>query len=170
MNKIHPDRPILLKLGLALGMLLVATLACYTPWRKADAEREAISQVSLVEKEIHTPLDAVLLAETLSSRRDVHTAYAGMEQIYVTDHSCEEIVTEYRDTMTSIGWVAGSGSCDQAIWLIMVHHTYGARFTVWASPPEGSKLAEEWQHLREQYLDQTLYYVISSVGVEYEEP
>jgi hypothetical protein len=170
MSKIHPDRSILLKLGLALGMLLVATLACYTPWRKAEAEREAIVQFSLVEKEIHTPLDAVLLAETLSSRRDIHTAFAGMSRIYVSDHFCEEVVAEYRDAMTSIGWVAGSGSCDQVIWLMMVHHTYEARFTVRASPPEGSKLAEEWQHLQGQYLDQTLYYVNSNVGVEYREP
>ena len=142
-------------------------LACYTP-RQMQAEREAIAQFAVLEESIYVPPDATLLAEVHFSGRSHEYASAGMERVYASTLSCEEIVAEYLETMTDSGWTATiMANCDEVIWLSM-RNADGAYFAIESGPPEESRLSDEWQLLQEQY--EGLYYVLSNLTVWYEEP
>lgn len=150
---------------IAVGMLLVAATGCYTPWRKSQAEEEAIAQFAVLDESIHVPTDATLVAEAYFSERSSVHAFAGVERVYVTSRTCEEIITEYQQTMADSGWTLGAvGDCGGKVWLRMV--TSRAGFGIYAEPPQGSRLVREWGLLRDTH--ENLYYVISSFGVEYE--
>jgi hypothetical protein len=157
----------LLRPGIAAVILLIATLACYTP-RQIQAEREAITQFTFLEESIYVPHDAALLAEVHFSGHSHEYASAGVEQVYANPRSCEEIVAEYLEAMADLGWTATPvGSCDKVIWLNM-YSTSGGRLGIYAEPPQGSRLSDEWRLLQEQY--EGLYYVLSNLTVWYEEP
>jgi hypothetical protein len=150
---------------IVIGMnLLLATLACYTPWHKVQTEREAIAMFSTLESSIYKPPDAVLVAECYFNARSNIYAFAGVERIYAVPRACEDIVGEYEDAMVDSGWSMGSKSCDHSIWLDM--HTSNASFLLQAKPSEGSRLAEEWDRVSSQRGD--LYYMVASLGVLYE--
>jgi len=155
------------RLSIAVGALIVATLACYTP-RQIQAERRAISQFALLEESFYVPGDAILLAESYSSALHNEYASAGVVRIYASSCSCKEIVAEYRDAMTDSGWTATpTGNCDGVIWLNM-RSAVGAQLGIEAKPPEGSQLADKWRLLQEQY--EGLYYMSASLAVWYRQP
>jgi hypothetical protein len=106
-------------------------------------------------------------AEDHFSRRHNVYASAGASWIYmIPPRSCEEIVTEYQEVMTDLGWTTGpAGNCDKEIWLRMVNSDAG--FSMYGEPPEAFLSAEEWWLLQEQYEDEgLLYYVIVNVIVD----
>jgi hypothetical protein len=152
---------------IAAGILLIATLACYAPWQKAQAEREAVAQFAVLEESIYVPPDATLLAEAEFSGKSHEYASAGVIRVYTLSRSCKETVAEYQEVMTESGWTVATsmGSCDQVLWLKMYMSTRG-QFGLYAKPPKESPLAEEWLHLQKQY--EELYYVSSSSIVWYE--
>lgn len=157
----------LLRPIIAVGILLIAILACYTP-RQIQAEREAIAQFAVLEESIYVPPDAILLAEVYFSGYSHEYAGAGVERVYANPHSCEEIVAEYLEAMTDLGWTTTIvGNCDEVIWLSM-RNADGAYFAIESAPPEESRLSDEWQPLQEQY--EGLYYVLSNLIVWYEKP
>jgi hypothetical protein len=150
-----------------LGVLAVA-LACHTPWRKTAAEREAIAQLALMEETIYEPPDAVLLSEVRFSALNHEYAFAGIERIYATSRSCEEIATEYREAMAKLGWIAGSGDCSSQLWLAM--HTEQAQFSIEIDLSEDDRLREDWEHLQREQPDVSLYVVAASLAVMLEQP
>ena len=157
----------LLRPIIAAGILLIAMLACYTPWQ-IQAEREAIAQFAVLEESIYVPPDATLLAEVYSSGRSHEYASAGVVRIYTISRSCEEIIAEYKEAMTDLGWTATPmGDCSGPVWLNM-RTTTGAYFGIDAEPSEESQLSDEWRLLREQH--EGLYYMSASVFVWYEKP
>jgi len=152
--------------GIALGILLAVTLACYTPWEKTWAEKKVVAQFADLDETIYVPPDATLLAETYFSAQSHEYALAGANRIYTIPRPCEEIVAEYKQAMADSGWTAmPMGDCNGAVWLDM-RAADGAHFGIDAKPGEKSRLAEEWQILQEQY--DGLYYVMASTYVWYE--
>jgi hypothetical protein len=158
----------LLQLSAAIAILLTATLACYTPWQKARTERTAIAQLALNEKSVYVPSDVTLLAEFRSSEQNNVDAGAGVSRIYLTSHSCEELIEDYRKAMEISGWTLGSiYDCDGELWLNMVN--YHSTFIIKAAPSEDSPIIEEWRNLEEQNRDEgLLYYMIVNAIVDYE--
>jgi hypothetical protein len=155
--------------GIVTGILLIATLTCYTP-RQIQVEKEAIAQFAVLEESIYVPPDVTLLAENYSSGYSHEYVGVSAVWIYATPHSCEKIIAEYQEEMTDSGWTATTvGSCDQEIWLYM--HTSGAQFFIYAEPPEPQEvfpLWKEWESLQKQY--QGLYCVTANLAVGYDEP
>jgi len=157
-----------LAIGAAIWVLLAVTLACYLPYQKAQAEKDAITQLDLLDKSIYTPSDATLLAEEYSSWQGHEYASAGVERIYTVSRSCEDIVAEYREAMASSGWtVTPMGNCDSVVWLRM-RTSSGAYFAIDACPAEESRLSGEWRLLTDQY--EGLYCVLATVFEWYEKP
>lgn len=151
--------------GVAVGILLITMLACYTPL-EVRTEREAIAQFALLEESIYVPPNASLLAEVNFSGHSHEHASAGTERIYASPRSCEEIIAEYMEAMTGLGWIATTmGDCGDVIWLSM-RNADGAYFAIEDAPPKGSRLSDEWRLLQKQY--EGLYYVLSSLPVWYE--
>jgi hypothetical protein len=156
-----------LRPGIVIGVLLIATLACYTP-RQIQAEREEVAQFALLEESIYVPPDATLLAEVYSSAQHRGYASAGAVRIYSISRSCEEIVAEYEEAMTNLGGTATPmGDCEGPVWLNM-RTAAGAHFGIDAEPGEQSPLSDEWRLLREQH--KGLYYASATLFAWYEEP
>ncbi len=159
-----------LRLSCMVAILLLTIESCYTPWQKAQAEKEAIAQFAVVEESIHIPPDATLLAEVYFHEQDNRFAVAGVERVYMVPRSCVEVIDEYREKMMNSGWtmVKSTGSCDQTIRLYLRARGDLAQFIIQANPNSESPMADRWQLLQNQY--QSLYYVFASLAVPYDKP
>jgi hypothetical protein len=154
--------------SIAMFVLLSAVLACYAPWQKAQVEKTAMAQLVVLEKSVYVPPDAILLAESWTSRQGNVDAGAGLSRIYLTSQSCEELIADYQKAMEGVGWTGSSDGCDREIWLRMV--TVHGGIIIKVAPSEKSPDAELWQDLQEQHEGEGLmYYMIVNVVLDYAE-
>ncbi len=158
----------MLKLGLILGALLLTAESCYTPWHKAQAEKQAVAQLAVIEKSIYVPPDTILLAEARFSGRGNDSAFAVVERVYSSPLSCAEIIAKYREKMAASGWYTiFAGDCNKTLWLTMRTPDDRAGLGLDANPGTESRLADKWPFLQKRY--QGLYFVSFGVDIWYKD-
>lgn len=155
-----------LKPGCALGILLVAMLACYTPRQEAAAEQQAIEKFRAAQAVWdYVPPEAVLLVEEFHSGIERDYAGAGIWRIYGIDRTCEEITNDYETTMLAAGWKQRTNDgCSYPLWYSFYLES-GEEFAIYAEPFEGVSIGVD-EETAQQF--QTTYFVSFRVRIPIE--